>query len=92
MNAGGDWGHYDAEGKVFYPDAKIILKTKDDAQILVSGVGKTPYIYYEFETGAEQYAWLNSAIGVGLVQVGEDELTAEVFLVSPPRIHVGIWK
>jgi hypothetical protein len=57
---------------VFYPNAKIVLQTNDGALILISGRGKSPYIYYDFETGSEQYAWLNAAIGVGLAQVGKD--------------------
>ena len=83
VNAGGDWGHYDTSGKVFHPDAKIVLQTDDGALILVSGQGKTPYIYYEFETGVEKYKWLNEVIGVGLIQVGEDEISADVFQVRP---------
>jgi hypothetical protein len=57
------------------------LQTDDGALILISGRGKSPYITYEFETGTEEYAWLNAAIGVGLIQPGEDSLTAEIFQV-----------
>ncbi|KAI0124991.1 hypothetical protein BJ170DRAFT_597836 [Xylariales sp. AK1849] len=77
--AGGDWGNYNAANTIFSPDAKIVLETDDGATILISGRGRSPYITYEFETGNEKYSWLNAAVGLGLIQVGENNLTAEIF-------------
>ncbi|KAI1087101.1 hypothetical protein F5B19DRAFT_497706 [Rostrohypoxylon terebratum] len=82
LAGGGDWGSYDTANKVFAPDAKIVLETADGANILVSGRGKSPWATIEFETGSEEYSWLNDAIGVGLIRVGENNLTAEIFQVA----------
>ncbi|KAI0973115.1 hypothetical protein F4678DRAFT_427969 [Xylaria arbuscula] len=81
LGLGGDWGSYDTTNKTFAPDAKIVVQTSDGASILMSGHGKSPYINYDFETGSEIYSWLNEIIGVGIIQVGEASLTADIFQV-----------
>lgn len=80
--AGGDWGNYNAAGTIFSPDAKIVLETNDGANILISGRGRSPYITFDFETGSEKYSWLNAVVGVGSIQVGDNNITAELFQVS----------
>lgn len=82
LGLGGDWGSYDTANKTFAPNAQIVVETNDGANILITGHGKSPYINYEFETGSESYWWLNQAIGVGIIQVGEASLTADIFQVS----------
>lgn len=89
---GGDWGIYDTTQTVFSPDAKIVLITDDGANILMSGRGRSPWIAYDFETGSEKYAWMNSVVGIGRIQVGDNNLTTDVFQVreelSPRTISV----
>ncbi|KAJ2988891.1 hypothetical protein NUW58_g3749 [Xylaria curta] len=82
LGVGGDWGNYDATGTVFSPDAKIVLQTDDGAQILISGRGRSPYITFDLETGSENYSWLNSVIGVGSIQVGDNNITVNLFRCS----------
>ncbi|KAI8622986.1 hypothetical protein F5Y19DRAFT_483232 [Xylariaceae sp. FL1651] len=83
---GGDWGSYDVYNKTFVPDAKIVVQTGDGANILFTGYGKSPYINYEFETGSTVYSWLNQIIGIGIIQVGEASLRANIFQVSVIRL------
>ncbi|KAF3012577.1 hypothetical protein G7054_g7810 [Neopestalotiopsis clavispora] len=80
---GGDWGIYDTTQTVFSPDAKIVLTTDDGANILMSGRGRSPWIAYDFETGSEKYAWMNSVVGIGRIQVGDNNLTTDVFQIVP---------
>lgn len=79
---GGDWGIYNTANTVFSPDAKIVLETSDGASILMSGRGRSPYFAVEFETGSENYAWLNAIQALGTIEVGKNNLTAQVFEVS----------
>jgi hypothetical protein len=85
LGVGGDWGLYDSANKVFSPDAKIVVQTEDGATILMSGRGRSPFISYEFETGSEKYSWLNAIVGIGIIEVGEAELTANIFEVLLPK-------
>ena len=69
------------DGKTFKPDAKIVVETDDGAHILISGKGHTPWASFEFETGSDEYGWINSVLGVGHVEVGHDVIHAEIFQV-----------
>ena len=79
---GGDWGIYNTANTVFSPDAKIVLETNDGANILMSGRGRSPYFAVEFETGNENYSWMNAIQALGTIEAGENNLTARIFQVS----------
>ena len=79
---GGDWGSYNTANTVFSPEAKIVLETNDGANILMSGRGRSPYFAVEFETGNENYSWMNAIQALGTIEVGENNLTAQIFQVS----------
>lgn len=79
--AGGDWGNYNADGTIFFPDAKIVLQTDDGVNILMSGRGRSPYFGVEFETGSQKYAWLNPLMCIARIAVGFQNYTAEIFQV-----------
>jgi hypothetical protein len=71
---GGDWGSYNTANIVYSPDAKIVLETNDGANILMSGRGRSPYFAVEFETGNENYSWLNAIQALGTIEVSENNL------------------
>ncbi|MCJ1472279.1 hypothetical protein MMC13_000926 [Lambiella insularis] len=71
---GGDWGSYDTANTVFSPDAQIVLETNDGTNILMSGHGRSPYFAVEFETGNENYSWMNAIQTLGTIEVGETVL------------------
>jgi len=56
-----DWGLTDSKG-VFSPDAIYVLKTNDNATIMVTEKGFAPHVHVLFETGSEKYAWLNNIV------------------------------
>ena len=74
IEPGGDWVTQRADGSIKL-DVRVVLKTDDEASILVTynGVGVVVDGQLEarcaplFETGDERYAWLNNiqAVGVG---------------------------
>lgn len=62
MGSGLDWGLTDASG-TFSPDAIYVLQTSDGANIMVTEKGHAPNVLIQFETGAEDYSWMNSIVG-----------------------------
>ena len=48
----------------------------------MSGRGRSPYLIIEFETGNENYSWMNAIQALGMIEVGENNLTAQIFQVS----------
>ena len=71
--AGADW--LVRTGTVAVVDARVTLRTEDDALIYMRyggrldlsnpAAGLTPYVAPVFETGDERYAWLNKIQAVG---------------------------
>jgi len=81
---GGDWVTLRADGSAQL-DVRILLETDDGALILMQYKGiladggakirSAPL----FETGAEQYAWLNNVQAVGLGASGDGKVTYDVY-------------
>lgn len=85
--AGGDWVTLGADGTMFL-DVRLTLTTDDGAAIYMTytGVGQRNEdgsmairTAPRFETGAEQYAWLNKVQAVGLGTTGKGTVTYEIY-------------
>lgn len=84
---GGDWVTLRADGSMLL-DVRLLLTTDDGAEILMEykGVGTpgagsittTPL----FQTGAEQYAWLNAVVAVGKGSSDGKSVSYDVFAVG----------
>jgi hypothetical protein len=83
---GGDWVTVRADGSLAL-DVRLLLKTDDGADILMQyqGVGTAGAASITtaplFQTGAEQYAWLNSTVAVARGSSDGASVTYEVFAV-----------
>ncbi|MCU1366284.1 MAG: hypothetical protein JWL72_3958 [Ilumatobacteraceae bacterium] len=84
-NSGGDWVSVGADGSMRI-DVRFTILTDDDATIYVSylGVlqGRRAIAAPLFETGAEQYAWLNASQGIGLGNSNEHGVDYEFYLID----------
>ncbi len=84
--AGGDWLTMRADGSAKL-DVRIILKTEDGAEILMTynGVGVMADGAFKirtaplFETGDERYAWLNQIQAVAHGAPGNGNVTYDVY-------------
>jgi hypothetical protein len=47
----------------FSPDAVYTLHTHDGANIMVRETGHAPNLLLLYETGSEEYAWMNTIVG-----------------------------
>lgn len=82
----GDWVYSRPDGSLKL-DVRILLKTEDGANILMSysGIGTrgdaglSLRTAPQFETGDERYAWLNSVQAVGVGSSGQGTVTYEVY-------------
>lgn len=64
---GADWGIVGGNG-VFSPDVAYALQTRDGlGDILVRQRGRSPNVFSVFETGSDEYDWLNLAVAYGVV-------------------------
>lgn len=83
---GGDWVTVRADGSMLL-DVRLLLKTEDGADILMEykGVGldggKHITTAPMFQTGAEQYAWLNSVQAVARGATDGGAVTYDVYAV-----------
>ena len=83
---GGDWVTRRADGSLKI-DVRVILRTHDDAHILVTynGIGTvaegqlTTRCAPLFETGDERYAWLNRIQAVGLGHMDGTNVVYEIY-------------
>jgi Protein of unknown function (DUF3237) len=89
-SAGGDWVTLGADGTM-YLDVRLSLITDDGAAIYMSygGVGikdadgaNVIRTAPRFETGAEQYAWLNNVQAVGHGTTGTGTVTYDVYALQ----------
>ena len=84
---GGDWVTVRADGSMLL-DVRILLKTDDGADILMEykGIGLDGATRITtapmFQTGAEQYAWLNSTVAVARGSSGGGSVTYDVYAVN----------
>ncbi|KAK2055722.1 hypothetical protein LY76DRAFT_519897 [Colletotrichum caudatum] len=81
LDLGADWGLTDQKG-VFHPDTRYNLKTNDGANIYIQTSGSAQpngkiYLRQIFETGSEEYYWLNNVVSVGVLTSGEGSVTIE---------------
>lgn len=88
-HSGGDWVTLRPDGSMKL-DVRLTLQTEDGAFILVTynGIGARSadgstkvYSTPLFETGAEQYAWLNTVQAVGIGSTGPNGVTYEVYAI-----------
>ncbi|KAL2292757.1 hypothetical protein FJTKL_07829 [Diaporthe vaccinii] len=61
---GGDAALVDGNGS-FNPDVVYVLQTHDGGNILVREKGHAPNLLLLFETGSDDYDWLNSVVAYG---------------------------
>lgn len=82
---GGDAALVDANGS-FNPDVVYVLQTHDGGNILVRERGHAPNLLLLFETGSDEYDWLNSVVAYGQgLQVPGGGVSLNVWQVSIPR-------
>lgn len=86
-NSGADWVHVRADG-VAQLDVRFTMVTDDGAVIAVeykgildTGPDRKPRVAPLFQTGAQQYLWLNNVQAVGIGIPGQDEVTYDVYAV-----------
>lgn len=83
---GGDWVTVRADGSMLL-DVRLLLKTHDGADILMEykGIGLDGATHITtaplFQTGAEQYAWLNSVQAVARGASDGSSVTYDVYAV-----------
>lgn len=84
---GGDWVTVRADGSMLL-DVRLLLKTDDGADILMEykGIGLSGATHITtaplFQTGAEQYAWLNSTVAVARGASDGQKVTYDVYAVK----------
>ena len=83
---GGDWVTARPDGSIAL-DVRVLLETDDGAHILMTyqGMGATGSTRLLtgvfFETGEEQYRWLNNVMAVGIGASDGQQVTYEVYQV-----------
>lgn len=81
---GADWALVDGNGS-FNPDVVYVLQTHDGGNILVREKGHAPNLLLLFETGSDEYDWLNSVVAYGQgSQVPGGGVSLDVWQVSIP--------
>jgi hypothetical protein len=84
---GGDWVTLRADGSMQL-DVRLLLKTDDGADILMEykGVGSPGAAVITtapmFQTGAEQYAWLNGVVAIARGSSDGSSVTYDVYEVK----------
>ena len=88
LAVGADWAQLDDRG-TFSSNARTQLQTLDQANIYVEMQGKNStdgliQVQATFETGHEQYLWLNTILGVGYLSISNN--------VMKPGYTVNLWQ
>ncbi|GKT60203.1 cytochrome P450 [Colletotrichum tofieldiae] len=86
LDLGADWGLTDSKG-VFHPDTRYNLRTDDGANIYIQTSGSKQsngkiYLRQVFETGSEDYYWLNNVVSVGVLTSGNGSVTIEGWVLD----------
>ncbi|GKT45166.1 UPF0357 protein [Colletotrichum spaethianum] len=86
LDLGADWGLTDSKG-VFHPDTRYNLRTDDGANIFIQTSGSKQtngkiYLRQIFETGNEDYYWLNNVVSVGVLTSGNGSVTIEGWVMD----------
>ncbi|ROW04553.1 hypothetical protein VMCG_05035 [Cytospora schulzeri] len=63
-SGGADWGIVGSNGD-FSPDVAYVLETHNGSNILVRQRGRAPNVFSLFETGSDEYGWLNLVVAYG---------------------------
>lgn len=88
---GGDAALVDGNGS-FNPDVVYVLQTHDGGNILVREKGHAPNLLLLFETGSDEYDWLNSVVAYGQgSQTPEGGVSLNVWQVSIPLECASAW-
>ncbi len=66
----------------FSPDAKYVLQTSDNANILVTAQGHAPHEHLTFETGSDAYKWINNVVAVAVAQQVATGIVSDVWQVG----------
>ncbi|KAH8657911.1 hypothetical protein BX600DRAFT_514451 [Xylariales sp. PMI_506] len=82
---GADWLWVDDKGTL-HPDARYNIQTDDGVDIYVQTQGAGPnggivYLHGFFETGSEEYWWLNDITVVGGVLVGDTWVNIDLWYI-----------
>ncbi|MEM7093505.1 MAG: DUF3237 domain-containing protein [Actinomycetota bacterium] len=87
--ASADWLTVSPDKTMGTLDVRATLRTDDDAIVHVEYSGRIDFATGTavsaplFETGAEQYAWMNRVQAVGVGKNGEGEIVYELYEVRP---------
>ncbi|KAI1334454.1 hypothetical protein F5Y15DRAFT_289832 [Xylariaceae sp. FL0016] len=88
LNLGADWALTDQYG-TSHPDTRYQLQTDDGANIFIRTNGPAQadghiHLRTTFETGHEDYYWLNNVVAVGILTSGTGYVVIDTWqLVSP---------
>lgn len=90
-NDAADWATFSEDGTIAALDVRMTLKTDDGAFIYVEYAGRMNVeagliaVAPTFQTGAEQYAWLNSvqAVSAGQVDLDSGLLVYTIYEARP---------
>lgn len=78
---GADWGIVGGNGD-FSPDVAYVLETHDGGNILVRQRGRAPNVFSLFETGSDEYDWLNLVVAYGKATVIDTGVSLDLWQVS----------
>ncbi|KAL2130206.1 hypothetical protein VTI74DRAFT_6773 [Chaetomium olivicolor] len=57
-----------SESGDFMPDGTFVMQTSDGANIIFHDTGHAPYAHATFKTGFENYTWLNTVVGIVVLE------------------------
>jgi hypothetical protein len=88
LNLGADWGLSDRFG-TFHPDTRYHLQTDDGANIFIRTEGPAQkdgsiHLHVHFETGHENYYWLNNVVAVGILRAGDGYVVIDTWQITTP--------
>lgn len=66
----------------FSPDVAYVLETHDGDNILVRQRGRAPNVFSLFETGSDEYDWLNLVVAYGKATVIDTGVSLDLWQVS----------
>lgn len=90
-NDAADWATFSEDGKLASLDVRLTLKTHDGAFIYVEYTGRMDVdagliaVAPTFETGSEEYAWINAvqAVAAGQVDMASGLLVYNIYEARP---------
>ncbi|KAL2808348.1 hypothetical protein BJX63DRAFT_424652 [Aspergillus granulosus] len=87
LDLGADWGTVDPKTKIFSADTRYNLRTDDGADIFVQTSGPMSpsgklHLRLLFETGHEDYYWLNNIVAIGTLTAVEAGIDSSVLRID----------